>query len=74
MPRPIDPGVVAAAVVRAIDRNRFEQVLPRWLRTGVAVHTLTPGLYRQGVVRDTRAAAQALVDRFADADADADQG
>ncbi len=64
VPRPLDPTVVARAVVAAVRGDRFEQVLPRWLRTGVAVRALAPGLYRKGLVRDSASAAQVLVDRF----------
>lgn len=64
VPRPLDPTVVARAVVAAVRGRRFEQVLPRWLRTGVAVRALAPGLYRKGLVRDSASAAQVLVDRF----------
>ncbi|MBX3287085.1 MAG: SDR family NAD(P)-dependent oxidoreductase, partial [Actinobacteria bacterium] len=64
VPRPLHPRTVADAVVAAVDADRFEQVRPRWLRTGVVVRVLAPGLYRRGLVRDSAAATKVLVDRF----------
>lgn len=65
VPRPLGPGSVASAIVAAVERDRFEQIRPRWLRTGVVVRALAPDLYRRGLVRDASATTQALADRFA---------
>ena len=40
----VDPPVVAAAVVRAIERNRTEVYVPRWYRAAAIVQALAPGL------------------------------
>lgn len=53
VPRPLAPATVADAVVAALEHDRFEQTLPRWLRVGTIVRAIAPGLYRQGLVRDT---------------------
>jgi short-subunit dehydrogenase len=63
VPRPLPPERVADAVVRAVEDGRFEQTLPRWLRVGPVVRALAPGLYRRGLVRDSRRAAAELVRR-----------
>jgi len=64
VPRPVSAERVAAAVVRAIEHDHFEQTIPRWLRVGPIVRALAPGLYRRGVVRDSRRAAEELSRRF----------
>jgi short-subunit dehydrogenase len=58
-PRPLDPSVVADAVIRAVERGRFEQIVPRWLRFPPVIRALLPQAYRWGVVRDSAAQAQA---------------
>jgi len=45
-PRPIPPERVAHAIVRAIERNRDEVVVPGWLRFPIWLHGVWPGLYR----------------------------
>ena len=45
-PRPIPPERVAWAIVRAIERNRDEVVVPGWLRLPIWLHGVWPGLYR----------------------------
>ena len=45
-PRPIPPERVAHAIVRAIERNRDEVVVPGWLRFPIRLHGVWPGLYR----------------------------
>ena len=45
-PRPIPPDRVAHAIVRAIERNRHEVVVPGWLRFPIWLHGVWPGLYR----------------------------
>jgi len=64
VPRPVSAERVADAVVSAIEGNRFEQTIPRWLRVGPIVRALAPDLYRRGVVRDSRRAAEELSRRF----------
>ena len=63
-PRPRSADEVAAAVVRALETGRFEQVLPRWLRVGTMVRGLAPGLYAKGLLRDAAAESAALAERF----------
>jgi short-subunit dehydrogenase len=63
-PRPLTPEKVAGAIVSAVERDRFEQVLPRWLRIGIVTRAIAPGLYRRGLVNSTRAEAGRLVERF----------
>ncbi|GAA5194743.1 SDR family NAD(P)-dependent oxidoreductase [Rugosimonospora acidiphila] len=45
-PRPLPPGPVAEAMVRAIVAGRAEAYAPRWLRLPVAVRGALPGVYR----------------------------
>ena len=45
-PRPIPPERVAHAIVRAIERNRDEVVVPGWLRFPIRLHGAWPGIYR----------------------------
>lgn len=66
-PRPLRPERVAAAIVTAIERDRFEQVLPRWLRVGIITRALAPGLYRRGLLNSTRAEAGRLAERHQNA-------
>ena len=42
-PRPIPPERVAHAIVRAIERNRDEVVVPGWLRFPIWLHGVWPG-------------------------------
>lgn len=63
VPRPVRPERIADAVVRAIEGNRFEQSIPRWLRSGSVVRALAPSLYRKGLFRDSAQAAESLVRR-----------
>jgi short-subunit dehydrogenase len=44
-PRLISADTVAAALVRGIERNRAEVIVPRWLRVPVAIRALAPSLY-----------------------------
>ena len=45
-PRPIPPERLARAIVRAIQRERDEVVVPGWLRLPIWLHGVWPGLYR----------------------------
>lgn len=58
-PRPMHPGRVAQAVVRAIEKQRFEQTLPRWLGVGTLMRGLSSRLYHRGLIRTTRVEALA---------------
>ena len=53
-PKPVTPERVAAAVMRAVDDNRFEQVVPGWLRQAVVLRHLVPPLLRWGTERRFR--------------------
>lgn len=64
VPRPLAPVAVADAIVTAVERRRFEQVLPRWLRIAEVSRVLLPGAFRRGVRRDARAESAALAARF----------
>ena len=50
---------VAAAVMRAVDANRFEQVVPRWLGQAVVLRHLVPPLLRWGTERRFRSLTKA---------------
>ena len=64
IPRPLRAERVARAVVEAIEDGRFEQTLPRWLRLGVAVRSVSPRLYHAGLLRSSSKEAAALAARF----------
>lgn len=53
-PRPMRPTRVARAVVRAIEKHRFEQTLPRWLGIGIVTRAMSPRLYHRGLIRTAR--------------------
>ena len=44
-PRPMPPERVARAIVRAITHNRYEVVIPGWLRIPIWLQATMPGLY-----------------------------
>jgi len=48
-----DPGLVADQVVRAVERNRLEQFVPRWYRPAAIFQAAAPGL----LARAARASA-----------------
>ena len=48
-----DPGLVADQVVRAVERNRLEQFVPRWYRPAAILQAAAPGL----LARAARASA-----------------
>jgi short-subunit dehydrogenase len=50
-PRPVSPDRVAAAVIRSVERDRFETVVPRWLQFAIVVRSIAPGIYRAGAIR-----------------------
>lgn len=45
VPRPLDPEQVARALVTAIEHERTELLLPRWLRVAVALRASIPWAY-----------------------------
>jgi hypothetical protein len=52
-------------VVKAIETDRFEQSIPRWLRSGSIVRAVAPSLYRKGLFRDSAKIGAELADRIA---------
>ena len=62
-PKPLDPQRVVDAIVVAIEKGRFEQVLPRWLNIANVTRALLPGPYMKGVLRDSRKDSAALARR-----------
>lgn len=63
VPRPVKPERIAAAVIKAIERDRFEQTVPRWLRSGSIARSIAPNLYRRALLRDSSKEASALARR-----------
>ena len=47
-PRPVSVERVVKAVMRAVDRGRFEQYVPHWLGAAHIMKTLFPPMYRAG--------------------------
>lgn len=47
VPRPVPPERVARAVVRAVERDRAETWVPRWVRAAPVVRAAAPDLYRR---------------------------
>lgn len=64
VPKPVGPESIAEAVVTAIEKNRFEQTVPRWLHAAVVARAVAPSLYRKGLLRDSRAESAALARRW----------
>lgn len=50
-PRPIPASRVAEAVIRSVEENRLELVVPAWLRQGAIARHLVPALYRWGAAK-----------------------
>lgn len=46
-PRPLDPAVVASALLRGIERNRSEVFVPRWLTVPARVQGALPEVFRE---------------------------
>jgi short-subunit dehydrogenase len=63
-PRPLRAEQVADAVLRAVERDRFEQTRPRWLGVGIITRAIAPGLYRRGLLNSTGDEARRLLARF----------
>jgi short-subunit dehydrogenase len=53
-PRPIRPERVARAVIDAVERDRLEVFVPRWLRLALVSRVLAPPLYEAGTRRAFR--------------------
>lgn len=53
-PRPMHATRVTRAVVRAVEKDRFEQTLPRWLVVGTITRAVSPRLYHRGLLRTAR--------------------
>jgi short-subunit dehydrogenase len=61
IPRPVSAERIAEAVVAAIESDRFEQIIPRWLKSGPIVRALRPEMYRRALLRSTSKEARRLV-------------
>ncbi|WP_020574847.1 SDR family NAD(P)-dependent oxidoreductase [Actinopolymorpha alba] len=44
-PRPLPPARIADALIKAVERERVEVIVPRWLRVPVALRALAPTTY-----------------------------
>jgi 3-oxoacyl-[acyl-carrier protein] reductase len=64
VPRPVSPERVASLVVRAVEDDRFEQTIPRWLRSGSLARAIAPNLYLRGLFRDSAKEGASLVHRM----------
>jgi short-subunit dehydrogenase len=51
VPKPVSAEKVAEAILRAVEKNTFEQVVPRWLGQAVVIRHLVPPLLRWGTRR-----------------------
>lgn len=54
LPKPVPPERVVDAVMRAVDKDVFEQVVPGWLRQAVILRHVVPALLRWGTRRRFR--------------------
>jgi 3-oxoacyl-[acyl-carrier protein] reductase len=64
VPKPVTPERIADAIVAAIERDLFEQTIPKWLRIGSVARAIVPNLYRSGLLRDSAKEADAFARRF----------
>jgi short-subunit dehydrogenase len=53
-PKPVPASRVADAVIRAVEREKLEQLVPGFLRPAVVMRFVAPGLYRWGTTRAFR--------------------
>lgn len=60
IPHPVPPERIATAVLDAVDHDRFEQIVPRWLRGPTVVRAALPGAYRRGLTRSFAKQGRAL--------------
>lgn len=56
-PPPIQPERVARAVIRAVERKRFDVVVPAWLRVALVARAAFPGAYSWAASRATGSAS-----------------
>ncbi|MBI2170147.1 MAG: SDR family NAD(P)-dependent oxidoreductase, partial [Actinobacteria bacterium] len=47
-PKPVSADAVAAVVMAAVEKNRLEPYVPRWLRQASLARHLVPPIYRVG--------------------------
>lgn len=59
-PRPVPASEVADAVLRALEHDRFEQLVPRSLGAALTIRHLVPGLYLSGTRQAFRKELAAL--------------
>lgn len=64
VPRPVSPERVAGAVISAVERDRFEQLIPRWLRVATVTRALAPRMYARGAARQFHDEAAELLVRL----------
>ena len=50
-PRPVPPGRVASAIVRAVEHEQDDAFIPRWLAFPARLHGTWPWLYRRLAAR-----------------------
>jgi short-subunit dehydrogenase len=50
-PKPVPASKVADAVIRAVEQDRLEQLVPGFFRPAVVVRHLLPGIFRWGTAK-----------------------
>lgn len=63
-PRPLPAARVAEAVIDVVEHDRYERVLPRWLRIAPLVRAVMPDRFRAGMIRDFRDQSGELAQRW----------
>lgn len=63
-PRPLDAARVARAVIDVVENDRYERVLPRWLRIAPVVRAVMPNRFRAGMIRDFADQSRELAERW----------
>ncbi|MGH2828978.1 MAG: SDR family NAD(P)-dependent oxidoreductase [Actinomycetota bacterium] len=53
-PRPVPAETVARRVIRAVERDKLDSYIPRWLGGAVLARVLMPSVYRFGTARSYR--------------------
>lgn len=53
-PKKVPADRIARAVIRAVERNRFETFIPRWLAFPPAMKAVVPRMYRMGTANNFR--------------------
>ena len=59
-PRTVPPERIAESVIRAVDQQRREQLVPRWLRPALVFRHLVPPAYELGTRRSFKRELEAL--------------